>query len=262
MKYTKRHILVLSALVIIFSLTAFFVFTQFRFSVDVATKLVPLGLSSAYNDIEDAEYRFNGTYNLQKARTHYSNLIREDERGNERAWYQLGKIDFIEGHFDAAIYRFNQQRAHFGNTLPQVHYMLGLSYGYKALSTKSDADWQKAEKSFRKFMEFAPSSPWPRVDLAWVYFSQGKYDEMVPILEKGLEHEPQNAWLLNAYGLALLNIGDKVAAKRQFEKAKTAASELTVRDWGNAYKENDPSTWKNNLHKFERVIENNLQISD
>jgi hypothetical protein len=56
-------------------------------------------------------------------------------------------------------------------TLVITIYMLGLSYGYLGLETDDPEDWQRAEDNFIKFMEYAPQSPWPKVDLAWVYFS-------------------------------------------------------------------------------------------
>lgn len=201
-----------------------------------------------------------GPYDLEKAKKYYRQALREDPAGHAMAWYQLGRVYYIQGHLYSAIYNFEQQIKYFGDTVPNVHYMLGLSYSYRALRTEDEADWQQAEVGFLEFMKYAPTSPWPRVDLAWVYFSQGKYDEMVPILEVGLEHYPDQVWLLNTYGLALLNLGNREAAKAVFEKALTNYKTLTVEDWAAAYSGNDPQHWNRNFELFGETIKYNLSL--
>jgi len=227
---------------------------------------IPRNLLDSNDPFLLGEYYFNqggdGEYDLEKARQYYSEALRKDPTGYPRAWYQLGRIDFIEGKFHLAIYKFEKQVEYFGDEVPNAHYMLGLTYGYLARETDVASDWQKAEKGFITFIEYAPTSPWPRVDLAWVYFSQGKYEEMLPVLEEGLLYEPDQAWLLNTYGLALLNTGERERAREQFQKAKEAAERLTEEDWGRAYSGNNPESWEEGLAEFRQTIEHNLEISE
>lgn len=227
--------------------------------------------TTSMSDFELAEYYFNhggeGEYDLAKARKHYGLvIINADEGGIDasevhQSWYQLGRIDFLEGKFDAAIYKFNRLLDLYGEVIPNVHYMLGLTYGYKARKNDSDEDWQAGADAFSTFIDFAPESPWPRVDLAWIYFSQGKYEEMKPVLEKGLEYRPDNPWLLNMYGLALLNTDNKEEAGNYFAKAKESASLLTEEDWGQSYPGNNPEIWGEGLAEFRSIIEHNLELS-
>lgn len=227
-----------------------------------------VGIIPETNDpYELGEYYFNqqegkGSYDLTKARHYYTEALRKDPMGYPRAWYQLGRIDFIEGKFSSAIYKFEKQIEYFGDEVPNVYYMLGLTYGYLARETGEEVDWQKAEAFFQRFIGFTQASPWPRVDLAWVYFSQGKYAEMLPVLEEGLVYEPNHAWLLNTYGLALLNIDERERAHEQFLKARDAADALTVEDWGRAYTGNDPKSWEGGLAEFRAVIEYNIEMSE
>lgn len=219
------------------------------------------------DNFELGEYYFNqradsnGTYELEKAHAHYLAAVRAAPRRHVTAWYQLGRIDFVQGRLDGAVYKFNKQIEFFGDELPNVYYMLGLTYGYKAMETDDPTDWQQAEAGFQTFMEYAPYAPWPRVDLAWVYFSQGKYEEMLPLLEEGLEHEPDNAWLLNTYGLALMNTGATEEAHKQFTKAHAAASQLTVDDWAAAYSGNNPQEWGAGLAEFRHIIAENMALT-
>jgi tetratricopeptide (TPR) repeat protein len=216
---------------------------------------------------ERGEYYFNsgddpdGAYDLDLARTYYEQAIREAPQGNERAWYQLGRIEFLEGDFDAAIRDFDKQKEYFGDDVFEVNYMLGLTYAYKAQRTKNASDWQRAEAAFNAFLEGEPQSPWAHTDLAWVYFSQGRYEEMVPLVTDGLSYNPNSPWLHNMLGLALLNTGHRDAARDQFEAAKKYADMLTVEDWGSAYPGNNPDDWPTGLASFQQAIDTNLALA-
>ncbi len=221
-----------------------------------------LGLSA----FEKGEYYFNhdddpaGPYDTQQAKQYYLKAIVEEPQ-NPYARYQLGRIYFIEGDFDAAIEQFNKQQELFNTEVPNVLYMLGLTYGFRARVLGQEEDWQKAEDAFFAFMEEAPTSPYPRVDLAWILFSQGKFEEMIEPLAEGLTYAPENPWLLNMYGLALFNTGKKEEARIQFLKAKEAASSLTVEDWGRTYPGNDPSLWGEGLEEFRSLIDKNVELT-
>ena len=148
---------------------------------------------------EIGQYYFNhdddpkGPYDIQKARYFYELEIATQPQENKYVYYQLGRIDFIEGNFAAAIDNFNKQIHFFGDSVPNVYYMIGLTYGYRARIEGNAEDWVRAEEAFKHFITFAPQAPWSRVDLAWVYFAQGKYELMLPVLAEGLQYEPDNA---------------------------------------------------------------------
>lgn len=237
---------------------------------DAATSVVENSpfITVTYDDpFIHAERYFNadddpeGPYDLEQARYYYEQVIAASSTQNEIVWYQLGRIDFLEGKFDAAIAKFTTQIEHFGDVRPQVHYMLGLTYAYKAKQTGSADDWQKGEEAFETFLTFKPESPWARTDLAWIYFAQGKYTEMLPLLEEGLVYEPESAWLHNMYGLALLNLEDKEGAREHFARALASAKVLTAAEWGAAYPGNDPSAWDAGLASFRTAIAENLALA-
>lgn len=217
---------------------------------------------------EQGQYYFNhnensdGSYDLDKARYYYEQILKRQPDGHELAWYQLGRIDFLEGKFDLAIEKFNNQIKYFGDRVPNVYYMIGLTYGYKARASVDADDWQKGEAGFSKFLEFVPTSPWAITDLTWLYFAQGKYEEMKPILEEGLQYEPDSPWLHNMYGLALLNTENKAEALKHFKLAADSASKLTVVEWGRAYPGNDPKFWREGLDSFQRAINANILLAE
>lgn len=213
------------------------------------------------------QYYFNhgphadGTYDIKLARHYYEQALADNPLGDNWAWYQLGRIDFLEGKFDAAIYKFNKQVEHFEDQQPSVYYMLGLTYGYRARREGKEDDWHRAAEYFSHYLEHDENSPWARVDMAWIYFSQGRFEEMKPILEKGLSTHGDNPWLLNMYGLALLNTGHKEEARRNFTAALEEAEKLTPENWGLSYPGNDPSAWSDGLREFRTAIRVNLGLA-
>lgn len=218
-------------------------------------------------NFELGHYFFNhdddpsGPYDLNAARHFYQKSIEEDAPTHQLAWYQLSRIDFIEGEFDASLEKLQRQQELFGEQIPNIYYMRGLVYGYKAKETNDPNDWHEGEIAFERFIELTPLAPWPRVDLAWLYFLQGKYEQMKPVLEEGLTFRPTNPWLLNMYGLALLNTQDKEGAYVQFLKAWNEAEKLTEEDWGKAYPGNNPEAWGQGLADFRLVISKNIELA-
>lgn len=217
---------------------------------------------------EKGQYYFNHDsdpappYDLALAREYFTAAIMEDPRISPLAWYQLGRIDFLEGKFNSALYKFDKQIEYFGEGgVPSVHYMVGLTYAYKAIETDSETDWENAAAGFEKYLEYNPDSPWARVDLSWVFFSQGKYEEMYEMLQRDYDQFKDNAWYNNMYGLALLNTGEHAEAHSVFQKAETQAWLLTEKDWGNSYPGNDPRSWATGLDEMRAAIEKNVALT-
>jgi tetratricopeptide (TPR) repeat protein len=213
---------------------------------------------------ERGEFHFNvdgnspQAYDLEKARLAFEEAVAVNPRGHNLLWFQLGRVYFLQGRPDAALRAFERQREFFGDTVVAVYYAEGLVYAYKAHRSNSEHYWERAVSSFQRFIELQPHSPWARVNLAWVYFSRGMFEEMLPPLEEGLRFFPEQPWLLNLYGLALLNTGKPEEAVETFKTARAAAAALTVEDWGRAHPGNDPRQWERGLLEFRFAIDNNL----
>lgn len=264
MKQRLVHVgigIVVSIFVVFFLQMALIPFVQGTISLSLATedelKDDPFTLGQYYFNHDDDP---SGPYDLKKARMYYEQVILKDPTANGQVWHQLGRIDFLEGDSQAALYKFNKQIEYFGDTIPNVYYMIGLTYGYKARETNNPSDWQKAAEAFKTFLTYDPKNPWARTDLSWVYFAQGKYREMIPVLYIGLQSNPEHPWLLNMYGLALQNLGNQQEANGYFLKAKVEADKLTDIDWGRAYPGNSPEYWSDGLAEFQSVIEFNTKL--
>jgi tetratricopeptide (TPR) repeat protein len=231
------------------------------------TEVLPAELQGK-TSFEKGQYYFNsddkegGEYDIKKAQQYYEEEIAQNPKGNKLVWYQSGRIDFINGNFDTALQKFATQIAYFGDEVPNVYYMIGLTYGYKARQTNNQEDWKQAEDNFIKAVAFFNKAPWPYVDLAWIYFSQGKFQEMKPVVEEGLSVDSNNPWLLNMYGLALFNTGDTKLAGEYFIFAQEMAEKLTVEQWGKSYPGNNPEIWGKGLSEFKEMIAKNRALTE
>ena len=154
------------------------------------------------------EYYFNhGAYDIARAEAAYNRaiLLRPDYK---EAIYQRGRIAFINGQFADALFDMRTVLA-LDPEFKRAYYMHGLINGYIG-------NLAQAEYGFREFIKRDDFNWAGYNDLAWIYFKQGKYEETRATAKRGLEQAPGNPWLNNIYGTALLNLGEKQAAKEAF----------------------------------------------
>lgn len=208
---------------------------------------------------EIGEYYFNaagsGIYDLNRAAEFYTrSILLSEDTPPQLAWYQLSRVEFVRGNFDKALKAANTHIALYENEIPNIYYVRGLIYGF-------DKQYEPAVADFWEYIRHDPTSPWPYNDLAWLYFAQGDYENMRDIAQKGLTYDPNHPWLLNMYGLALLESGEHEAARAQFDHALAHADTLTPADWGRSYPGNDPRTWADGLSQMRRAIESNMQLT-
>lgn len=232
-----------------------------RVSQDCMKEVAKLTSAQALGEMGDAYFGGARGYDLTCARKAYERAVSIDVRGYPTAWYQMGRIDFLHEEYNGALIKLAKQQELFGDDVPNVHYMFGLTYGYSASREGNAYKWNRAEEGFTRFLDFFPENPWGRTDLAWILFSQGKFHEMKPVLEKGLETHPRHPWLLNMYGLALLNTGERERAHEYFIQSFAEAELLTPESWGASYPGNDPKIWETGLREMQRSIAHNIEIS-
>jgi tetratricopeptide (TPR) repeat protein len=213
-------------------------------------------------NFEKAQYYFTSeNYDLTKARRYYQESIRENPQENPYQWYQLSRINFIQGEFDTALHNLDMQIQYHGDAVQSVHYMYGLVYGFRADLYDREQDFELAEKHFLKFLEYVPDSPWGRVDLSWIYFSQREFGDMVAALEPVYEKEQNNPWFLNMYGLALYNTGENEKAVEYLSRATELSTNLTPENWSAIYPGNNPVDHQTGLDEFLVALNLNLELA-
>lgn len=191
-------------------------------------------------------------YNLRQARYYYEKSAALDP-GFAPAHFQLARIAFLEGDFTAAREHIARVRA-IAADYPRIDYLEGLVLGYQGHILD-------AAEAFERFVAAYPATWAGYNDLAWLYFRIGLYDKVLDASARGLANAPDNAWLLNMHGLALLNLGRKSEAAGYFERARDAAAHMTARDWGVAYPGNDPTMYADGLERMREAIAHNLALA-
>ena len=134
-----RYFYVLSVSVVLFGLCGayFFYAVPAKESNDAGAQTHSFPPDTSY--FERGQYYFNvqgeadGPYDLERARYYYQKALQAGEE-EPTLWYQLGRIDFVEGDYISTIDRFETQIELYGDTVPNVYYGLGLVYGFKAVS--------------------------------------------------------------------------------------------------------------------------------
>ncbi|MFA5998188.1 MAG: tetratricopeptide repeat protein [Candidatus Paceibacterota bacterium] len=198
-------------------------------------------------------YFGGGAYNLEKAEYYLRQSLVIDP-GVAGAHYQIARVHFIRGEFSTALDEINKE-IELHPDFKRSYYVRGLIYGY-------NRQFKEAEADFKEFLRWKPESWAGNNDLAWIYFQEGKYAEARDAVRAGLKIAPDNPWLLNSLGVALLNTGDKEGAKNAFTRALAVLGSLSEADWGAAYPGNDPGVYAEGLSQMKASLETNLELLD
>jgi tetratricopeptide (TPR) repeat protein len=191
-------------------------------------------------DVARAEYYFGRATNI------------DPTLPNE--WHQYARTAFLRGDFVAALARINMQFKMRGDELMASYYIRGLIEGYAK-------DYAAAEKDFKHFLEWDRNNWAARNDLAWIYFAEGKYKEVVTLLHGfATTSKPPNPWLLTTDAMALYNLGDTKDAHTELIQARATAATLTEEDWIHAYPGNDPAIAGKGLAAFRQTIEDDIAL--
>ena len=221
-----------------------------------ATRFAPL---AALRAPHDAALRFaignyyfgGGAYDTKKAKEYFKKSLEIDPK-IAGAHYQIARIHFIRGDFYEAVDEINKEIKLYPD-FKRSYYVRGLIYGYAKEPDKAIAD-------FKTFLEWKPESWAGHNDLAWVYFMEGDYKNSADTAREGLVYSPNNVWLLNSLGVALLNEGKLAEAKEALTKAQAVAEAMTPADWGRSYPGNNPSVYGDGLDAMRASIKRNLDL--
>src|SRR3989344_3285610 len=196
-------------------------------------------------------YFGGGAYDVDRAQGYFEKSLEIDPK-IAGAHYQLARIYFIRGDFYTALNEINKEIELYPD-FKRSYYVRGLIYGYAKQPDKATAD-------FKEFLKWKPESWAGHNDLAWVYFMKGDYKNSAETAREGLVSSPNNVWLLNSLGVALLNEGKLTEAKEALTKAQTAAEAMTLADWGKSYPGNNPSVYGDGLDAMRASIKRNLAL--
>ena len=259
MEKIKR--LVPTAIIVVFVVSLFLIYTirkPLGWIVWENFHFAPVALMFNNNDAElffnIGNYYFGGgAYDIGRAQGYFKKVLGIDPE-IAGVHYQNARTHFIRGNFYTALGEINKE-IELHPDFKRSYYVRGLIYGYSK-------QYEKAEVDFKEFLKWKPDSWAGHNDLAWIYFQEGKYKEARDIARSGLTISPNNPWLLNSLGVALLNTNDKDGAKDAFTKALAILGSMDKEGWGAAYPGNDPAVYGEGFAQMKKSMEDNLKLLD
>lgn len=214
---------------------------------------VPIRRGIANSLFNKGNYYFSSQeYDLEKAQSQYEWALKIYPQA-QGPHYQLSRIYFLKGDFSRATEEINIEIKNFPN-FKRSYYVRGLINGYAK-------NFPEAISDFKEFLKWDGQSWAAHNDLAWIYFQTGDYKNAEKISREGLRWSPDNPWLLNSLGTALLNLDKKQEAKAAFELALSEAQKLTVSDWQKAYPGNNPAISAEALKRMIDTIKSNTELT-
>jgi len=255
-RYIWRYILVIPLLTI-----TTIAIVVWSFPNSVYSFLMKIGVSegivaTVYQDNAEILYKLGsrhlggaGEYDLEKAALYIEKAINLDAT-LPYAHYQQARIHFLHSRYKKALESVDMQ-IQINPDFSRSYYLRGLINGY-------DKNLHAAAGDFSNFIKREPEEWAGYADLAWILFQLGDFEGVKERMEDILART-KNAWLLNAYGVALLNLNEYEGALIALLEAKDLASRMTPEMWGMAYVGNDPRIYDIGLHEMRRNIDENIE---
>jgi len=215
--------------------------------------LTPVKGIVAQKLLAKGNFYFNGgAYDLEKAVKWYNAALFVDHNYSA-ARYQLARVFFVQNKLQEAKSEIDKAIT-VNSGSKKAYYIRGLINGYSG-------SYQEAIADFSQVVKMSPEAWAGYNDLAWVYYENKDYENAKATLEKGLEVESENPWLLNGLGAALLAQKKYSEAEDVLGKADQAAKKLNVREWKMAYPGNDPASAEWDLGAFKTSIQSNRRLA-
>lgn len=222
-------------------------------AISVVIIAILIFASSAKASFRLGNYYFGGgAYNISVSKTFFNLAYKIDDK-HPGLNYQLARIYFIEGKFDEALTYINREIEYYPE-FKRSYYVRALIHGY-------NNNLAQAADDFKIFLAWKPSSWAGNNDLSWIYFRMGDYAKAEKAASDGLSSSPNNGWLLNSLGVALLNQGKYKEAAIALQSSLTQFKALNPEDWGQSYPGNDPEIYAGGLTATIKSVETNLNLA-
>src|SRR3989344_4406632 len=189
-------------------------------------------------------------YDIKAAEHFYREAARLDP-AYPYVHHQLARIAFLRGNFPLALAEINTEIKLHGEKEPNTYYIRALIEGFRG-------DYAAAAYDYERFLKAHPNNWAALNDLAWVLLKSGKYAKARDAALRGLEHFPENAWLLNSLAIAQYELVAYDEAYDTAQKASVAVAVVSEAEWSRAYPGNDPTIAGAGLAAFKEAVENNI----
>lgn len=200
---------------------------------------------------------------------------------------KIKKIAYEDNNIDSAIYLANEY-LHKHPEAKRVHHLLARLYLVKgnfkeakkhieqyiklnpndkrafyllALVQAGSGDLKSAESAMKKFILSGKSSWQGYLDLSWIQYQQGKYDEALNNVNYAIDKFGQNPWLLINKGAILIALNKKKEAKIALENAEKLLKNTPKSSFIENYRLSPDKTINDTIKQFYSIIELNKRIA-
>jgi tetratricopeptide (TPR) repeat protein len=164
--------------------------------------------------------------------------------------HQRARVAFLEGSYRVALERIDQEIAANPQSMSS-YYVRGLVKGFVG-------DYKGATEDYEVYLHTDPTN-WAAInDYAWVLLKDTRPLDALAAVDWGLNHWPDNPWLLNSKATAHFELGQLELAKEAAELAAVAVENVSERDWLQAYPGNDPLIAAQGIEAFRTAVRNNM----
>ncbi len=201
---------------------------------------------------ENFDARYPEAYDVERARK-YFRLALELNPALPNLHHQLARIEFLIGNFEQALSHINTEIRGAETPLPSAFYVKGLIEGYMG-------SYANAALNYERYLAADPYNWAALNDYAWVLLKGERFQEALVATDIGLQHFPDNAWLLNSKATALYELGQYDNAHTAALRASETVGTITEQNWLTAYPGNDPRVAAAGLFTLRTSIEKNLRL--
>lgn len=168
-------------------------------------------------------------------------------------YYQLGRVAFIEGKLEKAVPLFDKELFFYPKHV-KSYYMKGLTLAY-------EGKYHAAIGSFEEYNEKQPVGWAGKNDEAWLLYTVGDLKKALTVIEKAYQDGYINPWVMNTYGVILLNLGKCDGAQTVLDTAYRNSLTMKEDSWGASYPGNDPRVYAEGLKQMRDSLKENLRLS-
>lgn len=182
------------------------------------------------------------------------------DKGDLESMIKIGDLYRRQENFGPAIEAYNEAAQKLGGTIPEEYWHL---YYVRGMAYERAGNWPKAEKDLeaalsyqpehpyilnylgyawadrginlkeslaliRKAVDLRPSDGYITDSLGWIMYKMGDYKGAVPELEKAVELLPYDPTINDHLGDAYWQVGRKLEARFQWERAKNHSEDDTL----------------------------------
>jgi tetratricopeptide (TPR) repeat protein len=223
-------------------------------SEDIASAIDPSVMRASRYGERHLNSRKAIFYDIARAEKFYREAVELDAT-YPYVRYQLARIEFLKGNLNTALYHINKEIELHGTNEPNAYYVRGLIEGYLGR-------YDDAIRDYEHYLEFDPTNWAATNDYAWVLLKAGRANDAIIATASGLQHFPENPWLLNTNATALYESGLYKEASIVARHAAEQSMFLTEEGWLQAYPGNAPTTATEGIVTLQRSIAHNRFLID